>query len=217
MLKDYCLLPLNKGKPEQAVIFLHGLGDRGDGGLLNIGKIWQRALPGAEFICPDAPFVYDMAPVSFGGRQWFSMQNFAPEQIEEGVQQAAPFLDGYIDHVMKTRELPAEKIALVGFSQGSMMALYVAPRREQPVASVIGYSGMLRGGDKLKAEKKSSPPILLVHGAFDEVVPYGKMGEAAKGLKKAGLSVTTVTCPELGHSIDDRGILEGLKFLQAHF
>lgn len=216
MLNEFRIVPQGGKPPERVVIFLHGLGDRGDGGLLSIGNIWQRALPDAEFICPDAPFAYDMAPPDFGGRQWFSLQSFAPEKIEAGVQQAAPILNDYIDHVLKSRNLTPDRLALVGFSQGTMMALYTALRRDQPVACIVGYSGLLRGADRLKEEKKSSPPILLIHGTYDDVVPYERMGEAEKILKKAGLSVSTVTCPGLGHSIDDRGILEGLKFLQKY-
>src|SRR5271170_4340230 len=138
MLTDYRIAPATGGKPARAVIFLHGVGDNGGGGLLTIGQMWQHALPDCEFLCPDAPFPYDMAPADFGGRQWFSLQSFAPNKIFEGVQKAAPILNDYIDHVLKTRELPPEKLALVGFSQGTIMSLYVAPRRPSPIACVVG-------------------------------------------------------------------------------
>lgn len=216
MLNDFHLPPLNGGAPGHVVIFLHGLGDSGDGGLLSIGQVWQRALPDCEFICPSAPFPYDMAPPGFGGRQWFSLQDFGLEKVEEGVKTAAPILNDYIDHVLKTRNLPPERLALVGFSQGTMMALHVAPRRKEQIACVVGYSGMLSGADALKAEKQSSPPVLLLHGTYDDVVAYDSMAAAERGLKKAGIPVATFSCPGLGHSINDRGILEGLKFLQAH-
>ena len=216
MLKDYRLPPLNGGAPKSVVIFLHGLGDRGDGGLLSIGQYWQRALPDTEFLCPDAPFPFDMAPPDFGGRQWFSLQDFVPEKLEAGVQHAAPILNDYIDHVLATRNLSADRLALVGFSQGTMMALYVAPRRAQPIACIIGYSGLLRGAATLRAEKKSAPPVLLVHGTDDEVVPCTALTTAEQGLKDAGIAVQTITCPNLAHSIDDRGVMEGLKFLQAN-
>jgi len=184
--------------------------------LLQIGSIWQRALPSTEFLCPDAPFAYDMAPPDFGGRQWFSLHDLMPAKLEAGVQGAAPILNEYIDHVLTTRKLPPKRLALVGFSQGTMMALYVAPRRAEPVACVIGYSGMLRGGETLKTEKKSSPPVLLLHGTADEVVPYAALAEAERELKAADISVSTITCPDLGHSIDNRGVAEGLKFLQKN-
>lgn len=150
------------------------------------------------------------------GRQWFSLQDFDPAKLEFGVKQAAPLLNEYIDHVLATRNLAPENLALVGFSQGTMMALYVAPRRAQQIACVVGYSGLLRGAAILKSEKRSSPPVLLVHGTDDEVVPYAALAEAERGLKEASIPVTTVTCPGFGHSIDDRGVIEGLKFLKKN-
>lgn len=216
MLTDYRIAPANGGKPKRVVIFLHGVGDSGSGGLLTIGQMWQPAFPDCEFVCPDAPFPYDMAPADFGGRQWFSLQSFAPEKILEGVKAAAPILDSYIDHVLETRGLAPEKIALVGFSQGTMMALYVAPRRAAPVGCVLGYSGALAGAETLAREKKSAPPVFLAHGKLDEVVPFAAMAHAEHALKAAGVSVTALACPNLGHSIDDMGIAAGLKFLQSH-
>lgn len=214
MLRDYRLPPLKGEASQRAVIFLHGLGDSGSGGLLSIGQVWQPHLPDCEFLCPDAPFAYDMAPADFGGRQWFSLQTFDQVAMLQGTKTAAPYLNDYIDHIMATRKLAHDRIALVGFSQGTMMALYTALRRPQPVACILGYSGALIGGETLVAEKKSSPPILLVHGNRDDVVPYQAMTGAEQILKAAGLSVTTLTCPGLGHGIDDMGVREGLKFIK---
>ncbi len=212
MLKDYRLPPLNGDAPERAIIFLHGLGDSGTGGLLSIGELWRRDLPDCEFLCPDAPFPFDMAPV---GRQWFSLQTFGPEEMLKGVQAAAPYLNEYIDHVLESRDLTPDRLALVGFSQGTMMALYVAPRRLMPVACVVGYSGLLAGGDALRTEKKSSPPVMLVHGKMDEVVPFASMAEAERGLKNAGITVSTLASPITGHTSDDIGVREGLRFIKT--
>lgn len=214
MLKDYKLPPLNNQPPQRAVIFLHGLGDSGSGGLLSIGQIWQPHLPDCEFLCPDAPFAYDMAPDDFGGRQWFSLKTFDQAAMLQGTKTAAPYLNEYIDHVMATRKLTADRIALVGFSQGTMMALYAGLRLPESVACIVGYSGHLIGGDTLAAEKKSSPPILLVHGTMDEVVPFAAMGAAEQALKQAGLSVSTLACPMTGHTIDEAGLREGLRFIK---
>src|SRR5581483_1830731 len=107
--------------------------------------------------------------------------------------------------------LPPDKLALVGFSQGTMMALYVALRRAGTIAGVIGYSGILVGIETLPAEKKSSPPALLIHGTADEVVPYAGMASSAEALKKEGISVSTLTCHGTGHTIDERGLAAGLK------
>ncbi|MDX2028375.1 MAG: dienelactone hydrolase family protein [Alphaproteobacteria bacterium] len=216
MLTDYRIPPATGGNPGRVVIFLHGVGDSGSGGLLSIGQMWQRALPDCEFLCPDAPFPFDMAPPDFGGRQWFSLQDRSPQKVMTGVQTAAPLLNDYIDHVLKTRELTPDHLALVGFSQGTMMALHVAPRRAKPLAGVIGYSGLLADNGALATEKKSSPSILLVHGTQDEVVPYTMLALAEKGLAAADIPVRAVTCPGIGHTIDDRGLVEGLAFLKAN-
>lgn len=217
MLKDYRIPPM-RGKTGHVVVFLHGLGDRGDGGLLSLGQMWQQGLPpDTEYLCPDAPFVYDMAPPDFGGRQWFSLQDFTPESVAAGVKQAAPHLNAYLDHVLQTRGLSPDKMLLVGFSQGTMMALYTALRRDKAVAGIIGYSGLLVDGAALATEKRCAAPVLLVHGMADDVVPFSGMADAERGLRQAGLAVEAVACPGTPHTIDERGLAEGLRFAQACF
>lgn len=217
MLTEHRLPAPGQELPKQAVIFLHGYGDNGSGGLLSIGAVWQRQLPECEFLCPDAPFPVDVDPDGYGGRQWFGLTNFEPAAMLKGVQTAAPLLNEYIDHVLTTRKLSPDRLVLVGFSQGTMMALYVAPRRPIPVAGVIGYSGLLVGGESLKTEKKSTMPVLLVHGTVDTVVPYAAMQDAERGLKEATIPVNTLTCPGIAHSIDDLGMVEGLRFIKKAF
>lgn len=219
MLNDHRLPPKNGGAPARAVILLHGLGDSGTGGLLEVGRMWQNAFPDAEFLCPDAPFPFDMAPPSMreNARQWFSLHDFSQVSMLKGAKEAAPYLNEYIDHVLATRNLAPERLALVGFSQGTIMALYVAPRRAKAVAGIVGYSGILVGGERLEAEKKCSPRVLLVHGLLDEVVPASVLDFSEKALRQAGIPVSTVACPHTGHGIDERGLLEGLKFLKKVF
>ncbi len=213
MLKDHTIPPLKGDAPTSAVIILHGYGDSGSGGLLEIGQLWQRSLPHTEFLCPDAPFPFEMAPPDFGGRQWFSLRTTDPHDIEAGVVNAAPYVNDYIDHVLATRHLKPSQLVLSGFSQGSMMSLYVGPRRAEQLAGVIGYSGMLVGGDKLAAEKKTTPPVLLAHGTADDVVPFARMDQAERGLKAVNIPVTAIPCPGTGHGIDQKGLQEGLRFL----
>ena len=155
-----------------------------------------------------------MAPF---GYQWFSLQNRSPAAILANVQEASPILDAYIDEVQASRALPAGRVALVGFSQGTMLSLYVALRRQTALAGVVGYSGALVGGEALSRELTSSPPVLLVHGMLDEVVPFPAMAQAERGLRQAGVQVTTYACPNLGHGIDDAGLDEGLAFLRGTF
>ena len=212
-LTDYRLLPLTQAAPQHVVMFLHGLGDRGDGGLLEIGRMWQNALPDCAFVCPDAPFEFDMAPPEFGGRQWFSLKSFAPDDMLQGALRAAPILNAYIDSVLKEFNLTSDKLIMVGFSQGTMMTLHTALRRAAPVGGIIGYSGMLLAPTLLKTEKQSSPPVLLVHGTLDPVVPYAALAAADQGLKDVGVSVETVTC-RCEHTIDDVGLNAGLRFIK---
>jgi len=215
-LTTHRVAPYSNAAPASVVIFLHGLGDSGSGGLLEIGRMWQRALPNTEFLCPDAPFAFDQAPLDFGGRQWFSLNDRSQAAIDDGVRQAAPLLNDYIDEILEARNLKSARLALVGFSQGTMMALHVGLRRAAPVAAIIGYSGMLTCADRLAAEKLSSPPILLAHGVADEVVPFAAMQTAEQVLKMVGVNVESLACPRLGHGIDDAGIAAGLRFLQHY-
>lgn len=209
-MNDHRLPPLDGGTAQSAVILLHGLGDSG-AGLIDLGVMWRQHLPQTLFVAPDAPYPCDMAPM---GHQWFSLQDRTPLAILTGVQQAAPLLNAYIDQIMAETALAADRIALVGFSQGTMMSLYVAPRRSEALAGVIGYSGALVGAETLGFEQKSRPPVLLVHGTQDDVVPFSAMSHAEYCLRAVGMSVSTQACPALGHSIDQIGLNKGLGFLQ---
>ncbi len=213
MLNDHVLTPLAGGKPSFAVILLHGLGDSG-AGLIDLGTAWRQGFPDTEFVAPDAPYPCDMAPFGF---QWFSLQDRSPTALMDGVRRAAPILDDYIDHIMKSRDLPAERVALVGFSQGSMMSLYVAPRRSPALAGVVAYSGALIGGETLRQQRQSAPTVLLIHGMNDEVVPFEAMEQAERGLQSVNINATGIARPGLGHSIDDVGLWEGGRFLRRVF
>jgi len=213
MLTDVTIKPLSGGKVERAVIILHGLGDSASG-IIGLGESFRPALPDTEFLAPDAPYPCDFMPFGF---QWFPGDNWTPSVVLQGVTKAAAPLNEYIDHVMQSRNLTADKIALVGFSQGTMMSLFVAPRRQQAFAGVLGYSGALIGGDELKNNRTSSPPIMLIHGTHDDVVPFAAMDYAVAGLRAVNMNVTAVPCPNLGHSIDDLGLRTGLTFLRSIF
>jgi phospholipase/carboxylesterase len=204
--------PAAGGAPQSLVLLLHGLGADGND-LISLAPYWARLLPNTAFVSPHAPFPCDMAPY---GRQWFSLQDRSQTMILAGVKAAAPILDAFIDAELKKHRLTEDRVALVGFSQGTMMSLYVAPRRPRAVAAVVGYSGALVGADALAVEAKSKPPILLVHGEMDDVVPFQAMAAAAAGLRAVGLQVETVARPGLPHSIDDVGLTRGGTFLAEH-
>jgi phospholipase/carboxylesterase len=201
--------PASGGAPKQLVIFLHGVGADGND-LIGLAPAFQGILPDAVFVSPHAPFPFDMAPT---GHQWFSIKDFGPEARLKGAQIAAPILDGYVDYMLALFGLAEDKLALVGFSQGTMMSLHVGLRRARPVAGIVGYSGMLLGADLLKTELRSRPPVLLVHGDADQVLPVESLPAAVKGLQAAGVPVESYVRPGLGHGIDDKGIRLGQKFL----
>jgi phospholipase/carboxylesterase len=202
--------PASGGKPRRLVILLHGLGADGND-LIGLAPYWARLLPTAEFRSPNAPFPCDMAAY---GYQWFSSQDRTPEAVLAGVRAAAPILDAFIDEALKERGLADRDLALVGFSQGTMMSLFVGLRRNQPVAGILGFSGRLLAPELLASELHSRPRTLLVHGTDDPLVPYSSLAEAETGLKGAGVPVETVTCAGLGHSIDEEGVRRGGLFLK---
>lgn len=205
--------PASGGKPQQLVVLLHGLGADGND-LIGLAPYWATVLPEAEFVSPNAPFPCDMAPF---GRQWFSLQDRTPEAVLAGVRAAAPILDAFIDDALAARGLDGGKLALVGFSQGTMMSLYVGLRRATAPAAIVGYSGALIGADSLATEARARPPVLLIHGDADEIVPFEALDRAATGLKSANVPVQTLRRPGLGHGIDDQGLRAGGQFLQQAF
>ncbi|MBV9374005.1 MAG: prolyl oligopeptidase family serine peptidase [Alphaproteobacteria bacterium] len=202
--------PASGGKPRRLVILLHGLGADGND-LIGLAPYWARLLPDAEFLSPNASFPCDMAPY---GYQWFSSQDRSPEAVLGGVRAAAPVLDAFIDEALEERHLGSSALALVGFSQGTMMSLFVGLRRAEPVAGIVGFSGRLLAPELLASELRSRPPTLLVHGTEDPVVPYSSMAAAETALKAAGVPVETVTAVGIGHSIDDQGLRRGGQFLK---
>src|SRR5438309_5890172 len=198
------------GKPRRLVILLHGLGADGND-LIGLAPYWARLLPGAEFLSPNAPFPCDTAPY---GYQWFSSQDRSPEAVLGGVRAAAPILDAFIDEALKERGLGSRELALVGFSQGTMMSLFVGLRRAKPVAGIVGFSGRLLAPELLATELRSRPRTLLVHGTDDPLVPYESLPAAETALRSAGVPVDTLTCPGIGHSIDENGLRQGGAFLK---
>ncbi len=207
------LAPVSGGKPQQLVIMLHGIGSDGDD-LIGLAPYFQKVLPEAFFISPHAPFACDKAPV---GHQWFSPQDDSPAARLAGAQTAAPILDAFIDQQLAAAGLADDKMALIGFSQGTMMALHVGLRRANPMAGILGYSGMLVAPELLAESIKSRPPVFLVHGDADEVVPVESMPEAVAGLDTVGVAVESHSCPGLGHGVDDDGVSQGMEFIAAIF
>lgn len=209
--------PAAGGRPREIVVLLHGYGADGRD-LLGLAPYWARALPHAEFVAPDAPFPCEMSPPGHQvGRQWFSFEDRSAEMLLAGAQAAAGALQGFLDDLLRARDLGDDRLALVGFSQGTMMALHVAPRRRHCPAAVLGYSGALLAPELLPQEVLSRPPVLLIHGDSDPVVPFPSLAAAKAGLEAVGIAVTARALPGLAHGIDERGLADGGRFLADCF
>src|SRR3982751_3347545 len=205
--------PKSGGEAKQLVVFLHGYGSNGED-LISLAPYWADLLPDAEFVSPNAPFPCEQNP--FGGFQWFGLEDRSAEMRLGGTRAAATHLDRFLDVALKERGLDESKLALVGFSQGTMMALHVGPRRTVAPAAIVGYSGALIGADALGPDLQSKPPVLLVHGTADQVVPFAAMGAAAQALQGFGLKVEVLARPGLPHSIDPEGLTRGGRFIHQN-
>jgi phospholipase/carboxylesterase len=203
------LAPAYGGPARRLVVILHGFGADGHD-LIELARVWARVLPTAAFVAPNAPERCTMAP---SGYQWFPLTFRDPTEFWRGVNQAAPMLDAFLDDELARQGLTERDLALVGFSQGTMMALHVGPRRRAGLAGIVGYSGLLAGPEHLAREARSRPPVLLVHGGADEVVPVELLLPAAESLSAAGLPVEWHRLPGLGHGIDEDGLGLGARFL----
>jgi len=201
--------PAAGGPPRQLVVLVHGYGADGED-LIGLAPYLARLLPEAYFVAPNAPEPCEMAPV---GYQWFPIGSFDSHERERGVDAAAPLLDGFIDAELARHDLTAGELALVGFSQGTMMSLHVGLRRAEAPAAIVGCSGMLVAPERLAGELRARPPILLVHGDQDELLPVTHLFEAAQGLGGAGLWAQWHVSQGVGHGIAEDALVLAGEFL----
>jgi phospholipase/carboxylesterase len=203
-------VPPASGAPAQSlVILLHGYGSNGDD-LIGLVPYWRGALPMTAFVSPNAP---EPCPGAPGGYQWWGLSSMSPSARAEGAARAAPVLDAFIDAELAGHGLAEAQLALVGFSQGTMMALQVGPRRPRTLAGIVGYSGMLANEASLTDPVVNRPPVLLVHGDADPMIPVAAMHEAEAALAGNGFAVQSHVSPGLGHSVDLPGLQLGGRFL----
>ncbi|HPD92328.1 MAG: alpha/beta fold hydrolase [Rhodobacter sp.] len=202
-----------RGQARSVVIFLHGYGANG-ADLLGLADPLAPHLPQTAFYAPDAPENCQGNPFGF---QWFPipwLDGSAEDAAREGALQSRADIDAFIDQVLTDEGLPPSALALVGFSQGTMMSLDVAPRRDALLAAVVGFSGRLLDPAALAAETVSKPPVLLIHGDADPKVPVQSLPDAADALVQAGFETYAHVCKGLGHSIDQEGLSLALGFLR---
>ena len=200
------------GTTENLVIFLHGYGADG-ADLINLGDVLADHLPNTTFIAPNAPEQCVNNPM---GYQWFPiphMDGSSEEMARQSQAVSVDLLNAFITDAMKAEGVTPDKTFLVGFSQGTMMSLHVGPRRAEQLGGIVGFSGRLLEPERLEAEMKSKPPILLIHGDQDQVVPPQSLPAAASALSKAGMEVYTHISKGTAHGIAQDGLTLALQFI----
>jgi phospholipase/carboxylesterase len=202
-------LPPVRGPATHLVVLVHGYGADGND-LIGLAQHWQALLPTVAFAAPNAP---TRVPGS-QGYQWFPISRIDPHEMKKGVEAAAPMLDEYLDAELKRLDLPPERLALAGFSQGTMLSLHLGLRRAVKPAAIVGFSGLLPGPPPELAE---FPPILLTHGDSDQVIPPQALFLAANQLGAAGAGVQWHLAPGMGHGIDPEGLAMAGEFLALAF
>lgn len=204
----------HSGTIRSVVVFLHGYGANG-ADLLGLADVLGEHLPDTLFVAPDAPETIPMMP---SGYQWFPIpwiDGSSEEEAERGLMAAAEDLNAFLDALMVDEDVLPEQVVLFGFSQGTMMALHVAPRRDDPVAGIVAFSGRLLSPELLKDEVVSRPPILLVHGDADDVVPPQSLPQAAEALQQAAWEdVYAHIMKGTAHGIAPDGLQVSLAFMR---
>ena len=203
-------LPPAKGPATHLVVLLHGYGADGND-LIGLAEHWREFLPGAVFVAPNAP---DRVPGAPSGFQWFPISRIDPHEMQNGVAAAAPGIESFLDAELAKLNLPPERLALVGFSQGTMLALHLGLRRAVAPAAIVGFSGLLAGPPPAEGQR---PPVLLTHGDADTVIPASAMFTAAITLGAAGVPLQWHLARGMGHGIDQDGLVMAGLFMALAF
>ena len=211
MISGPIIEPSSENPPKQMIIFVHGYGADGND-LIGLVNYFQSTLPDAIFLSPHAPEACSMNP---SGYQWFDLTSTDPAVLWSKILVAADHLNEFIDSKLLEYNIAEENLALIGFSQGTMMSLHVSLRRKNTMAAVLGYSGRLIGADLLKDDLISKPSIYLIHGDQDPMVPYQESLTAEKVLKEYSIDIKTHISEHTQHSIAEDGLRIGVDFLAS--
>jgi phospholipase/carboxylesterase len=198
---------------DSVVVFLHGYGADG-ADLLGLADPLAPHLPGTAFLAPNAPERSRNNPF---GYQWFPipwLDGSSETEAKSSMAKSIGLIDAFLDEVLETEGIGADRMVVVGFSQGTMMALHILPRRDKPVAGIVGFSGRLLLPEALAAEAKVKPPVLLAHGDADPMVPFEDMRLAGQALEAAGFTVYAHVMKGTGHGISPDGLSAALAFIK---
>ena len=201
------------GNADSLIVFLHGYGADGQD-LLGLADALNVHLPNTIFMSPDAPNQSSVNPL---GYEWFPIPRLDGSSLEQARisrDNANELLSLFLDKIENDTGIPSEKTFLFGFSQGCMMSLHLAPRKNKRIAGVIGIAGMMMQPELLEKEVKQKPPVLLVHGDQDDVVPFEELKIAADALVKSEFEVYTLTSKGTGHSIGEDALRAALQFIK---
>ena len=202
------------GQAKSLVILLHGVGSNGQD-LISLAPYYTQYVPDAAFVSPDAPFTCDMVPPGYpNSYQWFSLMDRDPHKMLEGVKTVMPLVESFIDEQLEAYGLTHDRLVMLGFSQGTMTSLHVAPRLKKKIAGVLGYSGALLWEESMSSENLQKMPVHLIHGEDDDVVPVEAWSAAKNVLISNNYEFSGYTQPRLPHSIDEKGIESGGEFLK---
>jgi phospholipase/carboxylesterase len=199
--------PARGGKARSLVILLHGYGASGDD-LIALADEWRRMLPDTAFVAPHAPERLSFSGA--GGCQWFALQTMSPDELKRGVERAGPPLETFIASELRRHDLSNDRLALAGFSQGTMMALHAGLAMRTPPAAILGYSGMLAVPPATDGPR---PPVMLIHGDADQVIPVEALHMTREVLAQAGVLVEWHVRRGLAHGIDPEAIAFGGSFM----
>ena len=206
------ILPISKNKPHHAIVLCHGYG--GDGkDISSLAINWQRFLPDAIFLCPNAPEVCSINPQ---GYQWFDLNSEKEEAILEKSLVAEEKLNTFIDQVLDNLQLEPNNLALVGFSQGCMISVQVGIKKKEQINCLIGYSGKVINQKHLSDNINSKPKMFLMHGENDTIVSPTHLLEAKEYLKKQGINAKIKMFKKCEHRIPVEGSSLGLGFLKKN-
>lgn len=212
MIQNFHIRDFSNKKPQNIVLILHGYGANGEN-LIDLADLFSEDIPNPIFIIPDAPFPHEYMPEI--GRQWFSLMNRDEKILLQGAEVARVILSEFIKSQLQEYNLSYKNLILIGFSQGAMISLYTALKFEEQCKAVIGFSGTMISAEEIITSCKTKPPVCMIHGNQDTVVPCSLGKFTVKTLKQNGVNAEFHEIPNLGHSIEMHGIKIAKNFLHS--